>query len=526
MKRSILLKIFEGASFLGFGNPSVHQEHCQGDGAFQDAGTQISAPRSLRLRLSSSACVALLTLVCGGCAHLIFPSSQPKAQIASLKAATGQPLSMALLEIEVMRFADSYASLEAQAADDFIAKASTPEARIAGVKWKLSQATAAYIDASGPNAALNALDLVVLATASRMVVESYGMEVFGEVALPVLETQRRLETNAWAMANQLLKPHQQKELKDMIEAWRRQNPNQRHVDAIRFRELATAVGKAQQVATPPPNSVFSLLFLNPLSGLDPTALAIQETRQLAERAMYYSQRMPTLLNWQIQLLSLELVNQPETKQILSDTERLTRSTEAFARVADQLPQLVNDQREAAINQILAGLANERTNLLASLATEEQKARALLAETRETLNAGSQMAVSVNTTIQSLDTFVRSVSPATNRPTSSTNSKPFNVLDYGAAAGQVGSAARDLGALLTSVNESTPELARLRRETTDDAQRVVDHTFWLGLVLILILLVGALVAGLTYRILAAKLAVARRPSGAGSLPVISAPPTNP
>ena len=124
--------------------------------------------------------------------------------------------------------------------------------------------------------------------------------------------------------------------------------------------------------------------------------------------------MPTLLDWQVQLLSLQLVNQPETKQILSDTERLTRSTEAFAQLTDQLPKLVNDQREAAIQQILEGLASERTNLLASLAAEEQKARALLAEARETLNAGSQMAVSANTAIQSLDAFVRSVSPATNR----------------------------------------------------------------------------------------------------------------
>lgn len=411
---------------------------------------------------------------------------------------------MALLEIEVMRFADSYAIQEAQAADDFIAKASTPEARIAGVKWKLGQATAAYIDATGPNAALNTLDLVVLATASRMVAEDQGVEFFGEAALPVVETQRRLETNAWALANRLLKPDQKQELMGMIEAWRRQHPNQRYVTAIRFRELAAAVGKAQQVATPPPNSVFSLLFLNPLSGLDPTAVAIQETRQLAERAMYYSQRLPSLLDWQVQLLTLQLVNQPETKQILSDTERLTRSTEAFAQVADQLPKLVNDQREAAINQILAGLASERTNLLAGLAAEEQKARALLAETRETLNAGSQMAVSVNTAVQSLDAFVRSVSPATNRPAGSTNSKPFNVLDYGTAAGQVGTAARDLGALLNSVNESTPQLARLRRETTVDAQRVVQHAFWLGLALILILLVGAVLAGLVYRVLAAKL----------------------
>ncbi|MCX6926798.1 MAG: hypothetical protein NT154_26875, partial [Verrucomicrobia bacterium] len=423
---------------------------------------------------------------------------------------------MALLELEVMRFADSYASLESEAVDDFIANASTSHARIAGVKWKLGQATAAYIDATGPNAALNALDLVVLATASRMVVEDYGMEVFGEAALPVLATQRRLQTNAWDMVDRLLKPNQQKELMDMIDAWRQQNPEQRHVGAIRFRELATAVGKEQQIATPPPNSVFSLLFLNPLSGLDPTALAIQETRQLAERAMYYSQRMPTLLNWQVQLLSLELANQPEITQILSDTERLTRSTEAFARIADQLPKLVNDQREAAINQILVGLAAERTNLLAGFAAEEQKARALLAETRETLNAGSQMAVSVNTTVQSLDAFIRSVSQATNRPADSTNSKPFNVLDYGAAASQVGTAAKDLGAMLTTVNETTPQLARLRQDATVDAQRVVQHAFWLGLVLILILLVGSVVAGLAYRVLAARLTPAYKKPRANAL----------
>ena len=464
------------------------------------------------LRWFSCTGLALLALACGGCAHLFFPSSQPKAEIGSLKSSASEPISITLLEIEVMRFADSYASLEAQAADDFIAKASTAKARIAGVKWKLGQATAAYIDATGPNAALNALDLVVLATAARMVVEGYGMDVFGEDALPVLVTQRRLETNAWSLVDRVLKPNQQKELMEMIEAWRRQNPDQRHVDAIRFRELATAIGKANQVAAPPPNSIFSLLFLNPLAGLDPTAKAIQETRQLAERAMYYSQRMPTLLNWQVQLLTLQLANQPEIEQILSDTERLTRSTEAFARVADQLPQLVNDQREAAINQILAGLATERTNLFASLAAEEQKTRSLLAETRETLNAGSQMAASVNSTIQSLDTFVKSVSPATNRSAGPTNSKPFNVLDYGAAAGQVGAAAKDLDALVTSVNESAPQLARLRQEAASDARGLVQHAFWLGLALILILLVGSVLAALTYRVLAAKIAPARGQSG--------------
>jgi hypothetical protein len=522
MNWSSFRKVLDGANPLALSALRTSSPKRQRPVAVQAAAAPNVIPSTLQWCWSAWTCLVLLGLTCGGCGHLFFRSSQPRAEITSLKEIATEPVSMALLEIEVMRFADSYASLEAEAADDFVAIASTPAARIAGVKWKLGQATAAYIDATGPNAALNALDLVVLATASRMVAEDQGMELFGEAALPVVETQRRLETNAWDLVSRVLKPDQKQELMGMIEAWRRQNPNQRHVDAIRFRELAAAVGMAQQVATPPPNSVFSLLFINPLSGLDPTAMAIQETRQLAERAMYYSQRMPTLLNWQVQLLSLELVNQPETKQILSDTERLTRSTEAFAQVADQFPKLVNDQRQAAIQQILEGLATERTNLLASLAAEGQKTRVLLAETRETLNAGSQMATSVNTTIQSLDAFVRSVSPATNQMTHATNSKPFNVLDYGAAASQVGAAAKELDTLVNSANQTTPQLARLRQNATADANRMVLRAFWLGLALILILLAGSVLAGLVYRMLAAKLGH----PGAGSPPLTNKTPSNP
>jgi len=411
---------------------------------------------------------------------------------------------MEVLELETMRYADGYAVAVAQAADDFIAKASTSEARIAGVRWKLSQATAAYIDATGPNAVLNVLDLVVLATASRMVLEDQAVDVFGEAALPVLDGQRRLETNAWACVNRVLKPDQQKELMTMIQEWRQHHPDQRYVTAIRFRELAVAAGKSPQIAAPPPNSIFSLLALNPLAGMDPTTMAIQETRQLAERAMYYTQRMPTLLNWQMQLLSLQLTAQPEAKQILADANSLTKSTEAFAQVADQLPKLVNDQREAGIRQVLDGVAAERTNLLASLAAEEQKARALMVEARQTLDAGNGMVVSAQAAIKSLDEFVRYVSPPnTNQTATSTNGQPFNVLDYATTATQIGETAKQLDGLLATMNQSVPQLAQLGQQTTANANRVVDHAFRRVLILIPVFLVGWVVAGVTYRILANK-----------------------
>ena len=84
-------------------------------------------------------------------------------------------------------------------------------------------------------------------------------------------------------------------------------------------------------------------------------------------------------------------------------------------------------------------------------------------------------------------------------------RPFNVLDYGAAAAQIGAAAGNLNALLASVNQSTPQLEKLGQQTKADADEVVRHAFIYGLVLVLILLAGSVLAALIYRILANKLA---------------------
>jgi F0F1-type ATP synthase assembly protein I len=88
--------------------------------------------------------------------------------------------------------------------------------------------------------------------------------------------------------------------------------------------------------------------------------------------------------------------------------------------------------------------------------------------------------------------------------------PFNILDYGKTAGQVGDMAKDLNTLITSINQSTPEMQRLSQQASANMTEVVNHGFRLGLVLIGVLLVGAVVAGLLYRFLGEKL----RPRGGG------------
>ncbi len=111
--------------------------------------------------------------------------------------------------------------------------------------------------------------------------------------------------------------------------------------------------------------------------------------------------------------------------------------------------------------------------------------------------------------------VTSSPPDTNSTPADTNSPPFNVLDYGTAAAQVGAMAKDLNLLLTSVNQSVPQVTRLSEQAGADLERVVHRAFWLGLLLIGVLLAGALLAALGYRVLSDKLKRAGGPPSASS-----------
>jgi hypothetical protein len=192
--------------------------------------------------------------------------------------------------------------------------------------------------------------------------------------------------------------------------------------------------------------------------------------------------------------------------------------ESVSKTAEGLPALVKEEREAAIEQLLAGVAAEREAILNELDSREATIRGLLGETRQTLEAGTAMSNSLDATVKSLDAFMHYVSPPEPKTAPpGPPSKPFNVLDYGKSATEVGGMARDLTALLGSVDKSVPAIARASQEAGENLKRVVDRAFWRGLVLVLTLLVGSVLAALAHRAIARKLfprvEAGSQPSGA-------------
>jgi hypothetical protein len=415
-------------------------------------------------------------------------------------------LTINVLQTEVLRFADNYVNSVAFAADALAAGVGSRDAQIAALKWKLGQANAAYADATGENPVWNALDLAVLSMVSRMVITHPDVRrEFGPPADPLVATQTDLEKSAWALVATFLTPDQVGELRSLVEEWRRANPNERNVTGARFREFAINLGKfSSSGPRQKPTSIFSMLYLDPFAGLDPTTVAIDQSRELAERVVAYAERLPTLVRWQAELLALQVAQQPAAQELSGDLGRTSRSIESISKTAEGIPELVDTQRKEAIDQIFAGVTAQRDALLGELDARDAKIRSLLAQLRETMNAGGAMGESLTGTIKSLDAFVRYVSPPKDPNAPPSTGKPFDPLDYGQAASQVGSMARDLNTLLASAGATAPALAKISSGAGDDMKRVVDHAFWMGVLLIAILLMGWVLARLAYRLLERRL----------------------
>lgn len=397
----------------------------------------------------------------------------------------------------LLRFADGYATRMVVGVDKLRHRTGTFEPAEV-LKWKIALASETCTIASGPNAFANMLDMTIFVTVTRLALEEHWQpRVFGDSAQPMLESCRNAEGEIWRFAATVLSPAQQTELRQAIEAWHRQNPQPESVLAARALSFASRVTEVSKVGATKPGSVFGLLGVDPLAGMDPAVREIAQTRMFAERALYVTQKTPAILRWQMELLSLNALALPAVQQLVTNSSQLTASVESFARVADQLPKLVNDQREAAIRQVFDGLASERTNLVATLAADDMKLRATLVELRQTLQAGSELMRSSEATVKSLDVLMARFDLGTNvspSVTASTNGRPFDILDYATTAKEITATIKELNTTISSLDQALPQIQKAGDAFESAGNRLLVRFLVIGVVL----LVFALITGLLYR----------------------------
>ena len=428
--------------------------------------------------------VAASALALTGCSVVrgLFPASHKEEARATR---------LLQLQARNMRYADMYVGTLMEATRQLEMAEVDPQQRYALSGWLLAEANAAYTNASADNAYLGCLDLVTLATLSRMTIERIGPERFPEQAASVLAVHRELENSAWDLAAGILTPAQQSDLRRVLVEWRERHPDSEIAPFVRFQEFVSEVptaGSKSKVTMP--SSLMGFVGLDPMAGLDPAVRQVEQSRLLAERALYYAQRLPIIFDLQLDRSVNRLAAGPESQKLQQQTANLTDSAARFAAVAEALPGTISSEREALIRQL-----NDTLNLQAATL------RPLLAETRGTLEAGSAAAASINEATRSIDALVARFARKPGEPASG---RPFDVSEYTQAAAEIARAATVLDQLTGSVGTQAPRLGVALDAGAAKGRSLVDYFFVRVAWLIALLCLGLLATLLLYRKLTPRL----------------------
>jgi hypothetical protein len=396
-----------------------------------------------------------------------------------------------LVEVQesLLRFADEY-SMRLVGGVDNLRRGTDALSPAEVLQLKIAIASETWSIASGPNAVADLLDMTGFVTVMRMTLEDYWQpKVFGKSALPMLAYSRSAEADIWKLAGKVLKPEQQTDLQQSIAAWHRQNPLRESLVALRSLDFASRVAALRQNQVSKSASVFGLLNVDPLAGMEPAVREVAQSRMFAERALFVTQKMPTLLRWQTELLSVNAVEMPAVQQLISNSTQLSDSVERFARVAEQLPEQ---------------LSKEREEIVQALQTQEKDIASLLGQ-------GTQFSASLNTTFTTFDALMKrfGVGEPTSGDPPPANAVPFRIQDYTQSAAQLEATAGRLTELLGMLDRTmgslnlaqfSAQVGPVVQQAQAGGKEVVDYAFWKGILLVAIVLVAALF----YRFLVSRL----------------------
>jgi len=381
--------------------------------------------------------------------------------------------------------------------------------------------------ATGANSPGNLVDMVVLTSATRIRLEDEWLpKVYGESARPLLVALRARENDIWLLTEKMLTPPQRQELKDAIDQWRREAKQEAtpHASFVRIEltskivELASKItGSGRKEAKSQPSSVFGLLDLDPLAGLDPATRELAQTRMLAERAIFVGQRMPQIVQWQAELLAIRMAEMPQIEQVVANSSQFATSGDRLSKVAEAVPALVSSERKAFFQaltveqaQFFKSLRLERKQLLADLNAGTPGLSNLTREVGLTLAQGERMAAAADTALRTFDGVMARFDRETPKEATKSDQPPFRIKDYAETAGEIALMSGQLtqlhNALKTSLN---PEFMDLLSGTADSVaaktqargELLVDYVFYR----ILLLMAAGFLMALIYRYFCARVA---------------------
>jgi hypothetical protein len=387
------------------------------------------------------------------------------------------------IQSELMAYADRFFAQTLDAARTLESTLDTPEGRYTAAGARLLGLIVTADIAASPNPGGAVLDMSVYVTLKRMAWEEHWMpEVYGEEAgQAVLDAYRELEDDIWGIAASVYTPDQIATVRDLIDDWRSLHPDTVAVDFVRLAELGDSRTVQNLIDAGRPGGL--------LAPVKEANRNIEEMRLLAERLAFMATRMQLMISLQVEMASAKLAAQPEVQRLLEDSRAFAeisdRAAETFATLVADLP----EERGAAIDQILSGLRAEREQIFVDLAAEDGELRPALNDVRQTLEIGRELSAVLGETIRDFDVLAKRILEG------DPEARPFNILEWQATLAEGTTTARELKAVVDSVDAllESAEVERQLTQVIETAKRleseviddIIDRAFLRGVALIVI-----------------------------------------
>jgi len=448
------------------------------------------------------------------------PGKVTKALLPGQQAPDKSPISE--LHPELLRCADFAIERLRAGTRAFYEGEGTPEAELQAVEWRVRLTRQVLHDATGPVPLSGTLDLLTGLTAAELILEKHVIpNVWGDAAQPMLIAIQASQQRIWRTLSGFFTEDQVASLKSVLDSWKEMHHDSYATlnnDLPTFGEIVRALGEEGDEG----GGFLGLVRLDPLAGLEPMAREVALTRQFAERMLFWSERLPTLVDDQVEMATLQAQRLPEIIQVLADVERVSLAADTIATTAAELPDKITAEREAALRQasdeisalrdttlseVSAELTAQREATLRDLSTEitaqreglvndlttaREPLESLLGESRSTFDAAQGMTAELNALVAAVSVFLdrfdspedeggETSEPATAEGAEPTEpAQPFDITEYGDTAVRLGEAAAELRELVTTLDASVPQVEELVDAAASRGDATIDHAFRRGL----------------------------------------------
>ena len=312
-----------------------------------------SARRLLACLAAALACVSLAA--CG--------SASRKLTIGEKAQLKDERMTEQHLDLLTNAFSDRYYTLMVSASERVMKDNTDLRQRRLMNGLRLLSVSSMYDISTSPDTVTQLVDQVVVVTLQNYLWVDSGkaQAIWGEErAQYLVENFRRMREDVWETAAQVFRPDQLELLDMLITDWWVRAGGTEFVAYVRFTDVAAERGRELINTVKDGDGL--------LEQVDRATEQVRQANLLAQRTFFWAKRLPLFANWQAEALLYDMLDMPETQQLLGNMNGLMKTgidlPQTLADKGELGKQLLQQYRDSM--QATSALVDKAGPLVASL----------------------------------------------------------------------------------------------------------------------------------------------------------------